>query len=601
MKKNLARFVSIASGLILLGTYQAVLASLKDDIGYTQLQALLGAQIPTGIGVVVTQVEAASSGSWMPDASNTQLLGKSIYNESAATPTGTSGHATNVAKTFSGTTSVSADVNEIRAYEAGGWATIDFLATGANGPPDKQLGRIANHSWIGSGFQNQDGSFNAAGTSNALRRVDWLIETDEFLNIVGTGNSAGSANQALLSSAFNVIAVGKTAGSAMGSKAVDSVYTGGRVVPHIVTPYGYTSNGTPLVSSVAALLIEHAHNNPSLSQNDSKTDRNGNTLYQAEYANVLKALIMAGADRATANTYTTDNITDYRADPANQSANGLDKRYGAGQLNVFNSYTMLQAGEQDSQEDGNTGTAGLNGFGYDEAFGGSNGSNSSANYTMTTTDAASEVKISLVWNIDINGGSRFNFNESAILHNLDLSLIDVTTGSIVAVSASTLDNTENIVHALQAGHQYKIRVNRVGGNFNWNYALAWQVIPLPDFDNDGIPDSTDPDIDNDGIDNGWETLYGLDPYDATDAALDIDSDNRSNLAEFLDGGNPGLADTGDATGDGLVKVDDLLVVQKHLLGTVSMDSAAISRSDQNANGSVELGDLLLLQRLLTGQ
>ena len=57
--------------------------------------------------------------------------------------------------------------------------------------------------------------------------------------------------------------------------------------------------------------------------------------------------------------------------------------------------------------------------------------------------------------------------------------------------ASTLDNTENIVHALQAGHQYTIRVTRVGGNFNWNYALAWQVIPLPDFDNDGIPDVND--------------------------------------------------------------------------------------------------------------
>jgi hypothetical protein len=553
MKKNLARYVSVASGLIFLGTYQAALATLKDDIGYTQLQTLLGAQTPTGIGMVVTQVESGSSGSWMPDAANAQLIGKSIYNQSAATPTGTSSHATGVAKDFTGTDSVSAAINEIRAYDAGGWLTTDFLNTGTSGLPDNQIGRIANHSWVASGFVNGDGSFNAEVTSDALRRVDWLIETDEFLNVVGTQNNEANANLALLSSAFNVITVGKTAGSATGSKSVDSLYSSGRSVPHVVTPYAYTSNGTPLVSSVAALLIEHAHNNPSLSQNDSKTDRNGNTLYQAEYASVLKALIMAGADRSTVNTYTTDNITDYRIDPSNQSANGLDKRYGAGQVNVFNSYTMLQAGEQDSEEDGNASDIGPSGFDYDESFGGSS-SNSNANYGMGTISNASEIKISLVWNIDIKGVNRNSFDSSATLHNLDLSLIDVTAGSTVALSASTIDNTENITHTLEAGHQYKIQVNRTGSNFNWNYALAWQVTTLPDFDSDGIPDNSDPDIDNDGIDNDWETLNGLDPYNADDADSDADTDGLTNLEEHDLGTNPQATDT---DGDGLTDYDEI--------------------------------------------
>ena len=71
------------------------------------------------------------------------------------------------------------------------------------------------------------------------------------------------------------------------------------------------------------------------------------------------------------------------------------------------------------------------------------------------------------------------------------------------------------------------------------------------------------DIDNDGIDNDWETFYGLDPYDAADATLDNDGDTRSNLTEFNDGGNPTLADTGDATGDGLVKLDDGLFHDVH--------------------------------------
>ena len=94
MKKNLARFVSIASGLIFLGTYQVALASLKDDIGYTQLKTLLGGLTPDGTGVIVTQVEATSSGHWMPDSANTELVGKTITNKSSGTPTGYSGHAT---------------------------------------------------------------------------------------------------------------------------------------------------------------------------------------------------------------------------------------------------------------------------------------------------------------------------------------------------------------------------------------------------------------------------------------------------------------------------------------------------------------------------
>ena len=78
-------------------------------------------------------------------------------------------------------------------------------------------------------------------------------------------------------------------------------------------------------------------------------------------------------------------------------------------------------------------------------------------------------------------------------------------------------------------------------------------------------------------------------------------DNRSNLAESLDGGNPNLADTGDATGDGQLKLDDLLLLQKHLLKIATMDSSAISRSDQNANSTIELADLLVLQKLLSSQ
>jgi len=63
---------------------------------------------------------------------------------------------------------------------------------------------------------------------------------------------------------------------------------------------------------------------------------------------------MAGADRVTRNSTTAD-LGRYRDTEANQTANGLDRRYGAGQLNIQNSYHIITAGEQNSAEDGGPG------------------------------------------------------------------------------------------------------------------------------------------------------------------------------------------------------------------------------------------------------
>jgi hypothetical protein len=46
------------------------------------------------------------------------------------------------------------------------------------------------------------------------------------------------------------------------------------------------------------------------------------------------------------------------------------------------------------------------------------------------------------------------------------------------------------------------------------------------------------DSDSDGMQNSWETLYGLNPNNAADAALDKDGDGESNLDEFRAGTNP---------------------------------------------------------------
>jgi hypothetical protein len=51
------------------------------------------------------------------------------------------------------------------------------------------------------------------------------------------------------------------------------------------------------------------------------------------------------------------------------------------------------------------------------------------------------------------------------------------------------------------------------------------------------------DTDNDGLSDGWETEYGLNPNDPSDAVQDLDADSLNHLAEFSRGTNPRRADT----------------------------------------------------------
>ena len=71
----------------------------------------------------------------------------------------------------------------------------------------------------------------------------------------------------------------------------------------------------------------------------------------------------------------------------------------------------------------------------------------------------------------------------------------------------------------------------------------------------GVPDSTGAvwraDADSDGLPDAWERWHGLDPGNASDAALDPDGDGLTNLEEYLNGTLPGVRDTdGDGVDDG---------------------------------------------------
>lgn len=489
----------LAPALALLINAIPAHATLKDDIGFTRLQDDLGAAMPVG-AVRVFHVEAkfntdpanpVTTGDWIADSANPEFNGKIISSLSTNPSIAPSSHATMVGVRFYGNDfSQSPGIADIGAHSTDGWF-FQQIAPGGNFNsstlsftriPLATNRRVANHSWVGTGFVDpQTGSFSPDLTASFLRHSDWLSDADELIQVFGANN--GSADRVLMATSFNGITAGRIdANHADGVIALDAIYTANRPAIHLVSPENNVSNSAPTISSSAALLIDAASSNPIWSE-ASTTTRAGLNIQNAERTEVIKAALMAGASRTTENTTTLGDIIDYRVEPANQTNNGLDRRYGAGQLNIYNSYQILAAGEKPSLEDDGVLSSGLIGFDHDGTFGGESGSNSLATYDLGITTTPVELTVALVWNLDVAGDAPptpATFDETASLYDLNLRVIDVSDGNLVlAESASTIDNTENIWITLEAGKHYQIQVSAEGANFNWDYGIAWHSTLLP--------------------------------------------------------------------------------------------------------------------------
>lgn len=82
------------------------------------------------------------------------------------------------------------------------------------------------------------------------------------------------------------------------------------------------------------------------------------------------------------------------------------------------------------------------------------------------------------------------------------------------------------------------------------------VVSLPWTELDGPMSADLRDSDGDGMHNSFESVHGFNPLDPADAALDLDSDGASNLAEYLAGTNPRLAnESPPATGLSITMTD----------------------------------------------
>lgn len=452
----------------------------RDDIGLTALAEKLDGTLPDAAGLRVLHVEAPVSveggSTWMPDRSNPAFAGKSLLNRSLAPPGLHSGHAQSTARLFYGSPgSIAPGIAVIDVYSSQGFLAA-VLRTTPEGPgpqPRALSARIGSHSWVAEAPPLD---------SQILRRNDWLIDRDELVQVVGLTN--GGRNRQLLANGWNVIAVGRSDGQhGVGTVALDDTYTAGRVRPQIVVPARTTSEATPKVAALLALLLGEALARPELSTDPVAPwteTRLGQRLPNGARSEVLRAVLMAGAMKETTNASAPD-LDGWRARETDRAPNGMDRRYGAGQANVFRSHAILTAGEQNSREDEpERRAAGPAGFDYDPSFGGAGNSNARATYVLPEPGGPARLHVSLTWNLAIDGGTPSRFDGSATLHELDLALLELRPGRtdrVLARSAGRGDNSQHLYERLEPGRRYAIRVGRADGApaFDWDYAVAWYL------------------------------------------------------------------------------------------------------------------------------
>lgn len=442
MKKIL--FLLLAVGLGGLGS-PALAQQWKTDIDWTKLFSEVGGLLENGAGLAVAMAEAPINANFdfMPDSTWVEFIGKSITNGSNGNNT-PSGHATVMAQTFFGNSvSIAPGVTNITVYEANDWVNNRLgFASGAD--PVAQPFRVHNNSWIGTGL-------TSAQTTNISRRVDFVATQNQMTIVGGTNNGAANPLPDILAHSYNAIIVGMTNGAhAAGST---TTYGNPRIRPDIVAPIGSTSEATAIVSSAATLLHHKA----------------GGGL--AGRIDTMRAVILAGATKQEFPTW--DRTT----------TRPMDERYGAGELNVYNSYRIIEGGQFAGSVSEPGSSVGLRGWDYRPSI--TAGSQQYYDFTVANGFQLNELSIALTWNMQITdtNASPLVFAPSELLGNLNLDFYDSTgvfLGNLLDSSLATGGNVEHLYFSSLAAGRYTLRVT---SDTTRDYAIAWRsslaAIPEP--------------------------------------------------------------------------------------------------------------------------
>jgi len=437
----------------------AARAQNLDTIGVTLLWTIT--TNVNGAGIHVAQPEAnngPTTTNWQVNSSSfgqlTSLFTYYSSNGSATTFPNSlgaeSGHADAVGTNFYGIPNgVATNVALVDNYEAGYF----YNSLIAGSVPLNNNDPVVNQ------------SFNFVVTGVSQQQIidstyDNYTERYNTLFVSGVGNG-GSVNAP--ATCYNGIGVAGDNGSSSTGPTLDN----GRAKPDITAPgypAGLTSFSTPYVSGAAAVLM----------QAGARGD-GGNGTNAAADIRTVKALLLNGAVKP--------------ADWTNNAPSPLDTRYGAGVLNVFNSYEQLAGGRHGyivstSVSTGGahppTGASGMVSTlsGWDFNTNTSSSTSDGVNhYYFNVTNGVSEAMFTatatLVWNRQRNKSG---------INNLNLFLYNAANSNLVAVSTSAVDNVEHIFVPNLAQGRYDLQVWKAGGSFvssSETYALAFEFFSLP--------------------------------------------------------------------------------------------------------------------------
>jgi hypothetical protein len=428
------------------------------DMGLPELNALNPGI--TGSGVVVAQAEALFGGTdnyEVDPAGVGQSASKFTYIGLDGSVTTTynsadgSGHAEAVANNFYGQYGMAPGVSQIDNYEA------DYFVNNIVSDDVAIPAEIVNQS-----FAFVTGT-NTPEQSQAEEIYDDYSANYRTLFISGVGDGGAVLAPA---SAYNGIAVGAYEGASSTGPTYD-----GRSKPDIVAPASASSYACGYVSGAAALLLQAAQ----------ADDAGAAAASDAADPRVIKVMLLNGAEKPPGWVH-TDTAP-------------LDPNYGAGVLNVYNSYLNLVAGEHHASASVaglvtplSTGTI-LPDEGWD--FSGITTSLSQGNYTIESNhylfdlDAATAPEFTLTSTL-----TWFRQYGQTDINNLYLFLYDTTTNTEIALSDSTVDNVQELyVQDLQPG-DYDLVVEKAGGTSinsggsvvsgSDTYALAYNFAPVPE-------------------------------------------------------------------------------------------------------------------------
>lgn len=343
-----------------------------------------------------------------------------------------SDHADSVAGNFYGIAGVATNVAHVDNYEVNHflnfWPVIP--------------GRVANQSW---NYGTNSASVEQTFDNYSVNRNTIFVS--------GAGNGGPIFPPA---SCFNGITVGdySSANSCIGPTP------DGRCKPDLTAPpsNSVTSFSTPYVSGAATLLVQAA------ARGDGGAGASAATNLLA-----IKALLLNGAIKP--------------ADWTNGPVTPLDARYGAGIVNVFNSWKQLKGGLRASNET----TTITSGSAHPP--GASTGNQLSLigwdhNATLSTATANQDKIIHYYFNLTNSNPYTFTAtlvwnrqNNQAAINNLDLFLYNTGNSNLVLSSTSAVDNVEHLFLPQLAPGRYDLQVlkHRIGQVSNSEtYALAFE-------------------------------------------------------------------------------------------------------------------------------